>query len=285
MFDCAFKAFRGKRSIGYLAHLKMMAAAQPFISGAISKTVNLPSTATVEDFERIAMLAWKSGVKCLAMYRDGCKGVQPVKAKTMSTEAPGPAIAASPEAFGRGSQKKLPPVRRGVTWGVTLEGHKVYVRSGEYPDGTLGEVFVDISQDGSTLGGLMGSWARSISIGLQYGVPLEEYVKSHLFTRFEPHGIVGKHPTIRMAASLTDLVVRVLAVHYLKRADLQHVDGETGPEWRLPLSAATKEDAPPAPVSAPLSGEGPACPTCGTLTVRNATCFRCPMCGESLGCS
>lgn len=284
-----FATALGSEALPPEAHVRMLGAVQPFLSGGISKTVNLPASATVEDFERMGLLAWKEGVKCLALYRDGSKGVQPVRAVTSEARAiptrdERPEALAAPAGAPRGVQHKLPSVRRGITWAVTLDGHKLYIRSGEYPDGTLGEVFVDIAQDGSTLGGMMCTWARSLSIGLQYGVPLEEYVKSHLFTRYEPSGPVRKHPTIRFSSSLTDLVIRVLAVYYLKRTDLQHVEGASGPV-RLEDGAVIVSPPAAVPPSEEPLGQGPPCPTCGTLTVRNAVCFRCPNCGESLGCS
>ena len=337
VFDAALPAGPSNRSIRPEGHILMMAAVQPFLSGAISKTINLPQSATPEDVARYYRMGWTEGLKALAIYRDGCKGAQPVTTKAAPVPAssnygpallrkiePGETVAreevVAPEGtetdilkalaasagrsmvgdppFKRG-QRKLPKERRGTTWALKLDEHKLYVRSGEYPDGTPGEIFIDLAKEGSTLGGLAGMWAKAVSLCLQYGVPLEELVETFTYTRFEPWGRVLNHPTIKTATSIADLVMRVLAVRYLGRTDLQHVQPDAlesdlipppthaaSPEAATPSAVASSPPptaAPPAPARAP--GDGPPCPQCGTITRRTGTCHACPQCGTSLGCS
>ena len=181
-----------------------------------------------------------------------------------------------------GQRHKLPTVRRGLTWAVNLDGHKIYIRSGEFEDGALGEVFVDLGKQGSTLGGLVGMWAKALSLGLQYGVPLATFVEAFTFTRFEPSGTVQKHDTIRRSTSIVDLVMRVLAVHYLKRTDLQHVQGEV--EEEAPQRAQVITLLSPSAQVAMQSNDSPACRVCGTIMVRTGACYTCPSCGASGGC-
>lgn len=278
------------------AHLEMMAAVQPFLSGAISKTVNMPRGTTPEDVAATYMKGWKLGLKAVAIYRDGSKESQPVSTKqgvddvvkqltevmalsaepdvrkAVETMA---ALAAKPGAVRVATQRKLPRERDGKTWDITLDGHPLYIRSGVYEDGGLGEVFVTIAKEGSTLGGMYGMWAQAVSIGLQYGVPLAKFIKAFTYTKFEPSGPVAGHATIRRATSLVDLTMRVLGVKYAGRTDLQHVQ-EEGEE----LERHSEPPAAPVYVS-----DAPLCPVCGTLTQRNGACHRCPQCGESLGCS
>ena len=273
IFDTAYPSGKGVRSLTTKDHLLMMAAVQPFLSGAISKTCNLPFTATVDDIADTYMEGWKLGLKAVAVYRDGSKGVQAVETKKGEEK---PKEAKEGPAFKR-TQRKLPPVRRGLTWAVVLDGHKIYITSGEYEDGTLGEIFLNIAREGSTLGGLCGVWAKTVSQGLQYGVPLEEFVESFTHTRFEPMGMVGKHPSIKLATSIVDLVMRVLAVHYLKRTDLQHIqEGAMDPNT-MPAVIVSKPTQ--------SHGDGPPCTQCGNITYRNGSCYRCHACGTSMGCS
>jgi ribonucleoside-diphosphate reductase alpha chain len=297
VFDTAFPAHGdpSARSLSPMAHVLMVAAVQPFLSGAVSKTINLPASATVADIEEIHMLAWRMGLKAVAIYRDGSKGAQPVKTKAEG-EPDRSVVDAVKRAFAQAGlvvtpdpvfkhfQRKLPKVRRGVTWALKLDEHKIYIRSGEYEDGTLGEIFVDLAKEGSTLGGLVGMWSKAISLALQYGTPLDELIETFTYTRFEPFGRVLNHPTIRSATSIVDLVMRTLAVHYLGRTDLQHVQPEAleGGQIPPPTHPATPTQA---TGLTPSSGDGPPCPVCGTITQRNGVCHRCPKCGESLGCS
>lgn len=319
IFDTALPCGPDKRVIRADAHVLMMAAVQPFLSGAISKTVNLPADATVEDVERVYMEGWRLGLKAVALYRDGCKQSQPVSVEKVTkavsdlnaaaedlknaTETLSGAVTHSQldALIGHGVshmtepvvtsvsalpqlQRKLPNVRRGYTFSLTLGGHKLFLRTGEYADGTLGEIFVDVAKEGSTLGGIMESWAICFSLGLQYGVPLGRLVEQYLHTQFEPSGHVGKHPTIRRASSIVDLVVRVLGVAYLGRTDLQHMQTEEAPP--APAAAAAFVTPVQPSYNPPAhSVEGKTCPVCGHLAVRNGNCHRCLNCGESLGCS
>lgn len=289
VFDTAIPCGVDGRYLSVDAHLEMMAAVQPFLSGAISKTVNMPRGTTPEDVAATYMKGWKLGLKAVAIYRDGSKESQPVSTKQGEDKAAKvdeilpsvPALLESPPF--KHTQRKLPKERRGITWALKLDDHKIYIRSGEYDDGTLGEVFVDIAKEGSTLGGLYGMWAKAVSLGLQYGVPLAEFVETFIHTKFEPNGGVKNHPTIKRSTSLVDLTMRVLGVRYAGRKDLQHVQddvldlGEI-PPTHLDTTAYT------APTRSYVS-DAPLCPVCGTLTQRNGACHRCPQCGESLGCS
>lgn len=278
VFDTALAPTPGGRVISARGHIAMMAAVQPFLSGAISKTVNLPNDTTPEQIGDFYEDAWGMGIKALAVYRDGCKNSQPVTTKAKGEDSK--QASKSPLVFEEfsveppareGQRHKLPTVRRGLTWAVNLDGHKIYIRSGEFADGALGEVFVDLAKQGSTLGGLVGMWAKALSLGLQYGVPLETFVEAFTFTRFEPSGTVQKHDTIRRATSIVDLVMRVLAVHYLNRQDLQHVQGEEAEVSEPVVSARPTSDAPP-------------CSVCGTIMRRTGACYTCPSCGASGGC-
>ncbi len=274
VFDCASPCGRtGTRSLSVKAHIHMMAAAQPFISGAISKTINMPNSATVEDCKESYMLSWKLALKANALYRDGSKLSQPLNAQLLDEEddladddlaeadataattaetpvakpAPTPLVeqpaaaqaatlarkaaeqamshvaGAQMRAGGRGDRSKLPDRRKGYTQKAIVGGHKVYLRTGEYEDGTIGEIFIDMHKEGAAFRSLMNNFAISISLGMQYGVPLEEYVEAFTFTRFEPAGLVQGNDSIKNATSILDYVFRELAVSYLGRHDLGHV--------------------------------------------------------------
>lgn len=248
VFDCANPCGRiGKRYLSVESHIRMMAAAQPFISGAISKTINMPNDATVEDCKAAYLLSWRLALKANALYRDGSKLSQPLNAALVSDDdeeadeglealiqAPAAAKAALAaekiverviERVERiRSREKLPARRKGYTQKAVVGGHKVYLRTGEYDDGRLGEIFIDMHKEGATFRSLMNNFAIAISLGLQYGVPLEEYVEAFTFTRFEPAGFVQGNDAIKNATSLLDYVFRELAVSYLGRADLAHVN-------------------------------------------------------------
>jgi len=231
VFDCANRCGRkGKRFIAPLGHVKMMAAAQPFLSGAISKTVNLPTSITAEEIERIYQEGWKRGLKALAVYRDGSKVLQPLSdgAKKEKKQA---AEATSPEEMADLwrtvlQRKRLPKKRIGFTQEARVGGQKVYLRTGEYDDGRLGEVFIDMHKEGAAFRSLMNCFAIAVSLGLQYGVPLEEYVECFTFTRFEPQGGVQDHPNIKYATSVIDYLFRVLGLEYLGRTDFVQVKPE-----------------------------------------------------------
>jgi ribonucleoside-diphosphate reductase alpha chain len=244
VFDCASPCGkRGKRALSWKSHIHMLAAAQPFISGAISKTVNMPNLATVAECREAYMLSWKLGLKANALYRDGSKLSQPLSAQLLSDDGEdADAIAAAPQ--GRrahivaeriveriiervrltAEREKLPNRRKGYTQKAVVGGHKVYLRTGEFEDGRLGEIFIDMHKEGAAFRSLMNNFAIAISLGLQYGVPLEEYVEAFTFTRFEPAGLVQGNEAIKNATSILDYIFRELAVSYLDRSDLAHVD-------------------------------------------------------------
>ena len=238
IFDCANRCGRyGKRFIAADAHIRMMSVAQPFISGAISKTINMPAEASVEDVKRSYLLSWRLGLKAIALYRDGSKLSQPLSAtwalEDVDEEELPLAGSASPEEAAErivlrylARRHRLPHRRGGYTQKAIVGAHKVYLRTGEYVDGQLGEVFIDMHKEGAAFRSLMNSFAIAVSLGLQYGVPLEEFVEAFVFSRFEPNGIVEGNDRIKMATSVIDYIFRELAVTYLGRNDLAHVQEE-----------------------------------------------------------
>ncbi len=244
VFDCANVCGRiGKRFLSVNSHIKMMAAAQSFISGAISKTINMPNDASIEDCSDAYMLSWQLGIKANALYRDGSKLSQPLNSALLDeddinedqdnttneqdiTKRTSEVVEKIVEKFVRAERDKLPHRRKGYTQKATVGGHKVYLRTGEYENGKLGEIFVDMHKEGAAFRSLMNNFAIAVSIGLQYGVPLEEFVEAFTFTRFEPQGMVTGNDTIKMSTSILDYIFRELAISYLDRNDLGHV----GPE-------------------------------------------------------
>jgi ribonucleoside-diphosphate reductase alpha chain len=243
IFDCANPCGRiGKRFLSAESHIRMMAAAQPFISGAISKTINMPNAASVDDCKNAYMLSWELGLKANALYRDGSKLSQPLSAAVLGDDAEeieeiveAPAAARAPIVAERiveriiervvvnAGRRRLPNRRKGYTQKAIVGDHKVYLRTGEYEDGKLGEIFIDMHKEGAAFRSLMNNFAISISIGLQYGVPLEEFVEAFTFTRFEPSGMVEGNDAIKMATSVLDYIFRELAISYIGRNDLAHV--------------------------------------------------------------
>jgi ribonucleoside-diphosphate reductase alpha chain len=239
IFDCASPCGRiGRRSLSAQSHIEMMAAAQPFITGAISKTINMPNSATVTECQDAYMASWKLGVKAMALYRDGSKLSQPLQATVLDDVelidevVDAPAAVAAPLLAERivervverqNERRRLPDRRKGYTQKAIVGGHKVYLRTGEYEDGSLGEIFIDMHKEGAAFRSLMNNFAIAISIGLQYGVPLEEYVEAFTFTRFEPSGIVEGNEAIKMSTSVLDYLFREVAISYLSRDDLAHV--------------------------------------------------------------
>jgi ribonucleoside-diphosphate reductase alpha chain len=355
VFDCANKCGKkGERFIHAHGHIRMMAATQPFISGAISKTINLPHEAIVEEIADSYLLSWKLGLKACALYRDGSKLSQPLSNKSdkkkKAGEAESASIASAPEStivdmakltideLLEEVQKRvqaspdtklkrklativerrtLPAKRRGFTQKAKINGQTVFLRTGEYADGTVGEIFIDMAKEGATMRSMLNCFAISISIGLQYGVPLEEFVEKFVFTRFEPAGFV-EHPNIKSTTSIVDFIFRALGYEYLNRTDLVHVLDKpellnTGTEeWDEPVkqpelsnlrivaaAAATtatavkarngaKENASMDAVSVAarsMQSDAPSCNTCGHITVRSGTCYKCLNCGNSMGCS
>jgi ribonucleoside-diphosphate reductase alpha chain len=247
VFDCANPCGKvGKRYLSVESHIRMMAASQPFISGAISKTINMPNDATVEDCKSAYLLSWKLALKANALYRDGSKLSQPLNAQLISDEEDEddgvdafmekPMAARTTQLAERVVEKivervtvlrereKMPDRRKGYTQKAVVGGHKVYLRTGEYDDGRLGEIFIDMHKEGAALRSFINNFAIAVSLGLQYGVPLEEYVDAFTFTRFEPAGPVQGNDSIKYATSILDYVFRELAVSYMSRFDLAHVD-------------------------------------------------------------
>jgi len=250
IFDCANRCGRiGQRFIPVDAHIRMMAAAQPFISGAISKTINMPSDATLEDVKAAYMFAWKSMVKAVALYRDGSKLSQPLNASSDSGKGAeaAPSVATVAEKVAERvlvrylhKRRSLPARRGGYTQKAIIGGHKLYLRTGEYEDGTLGEIFLDMHKEGAAFRSLMNNFAIAISLGLQHGVPLEEFVEAFVFTRFEPNGPVKLNDRIKMATSIIDYIFRELAITYLERKDLAQVQ-----EDDLRMDSMKKDDQDP----------------------------------------
>jgi ribonucleoside-diphosphate reductase alpha chain len=237
VFDTATPSGKiGKRSIPWTAHIGMMAAVQPFVSGAISKTINMPNSANYEDVKGAYMLSWKNGLKAVALYRDGSKLSQPLSSGTdpladtiLKVERGLDAISVSADSRKsaiRGIRKLLPSRRMGYTQKAKFGGHSIFIRTGEYEDGSLGEIFLDMAKEGAAFRSLLNGFAITISLGLQYGVPLEEYVDAFVFSKFEPNGVVQGHDYVKMTTSVLDYIFRDLAISYLKRSDLAQVKQE-----------------------------------------------------------
>jgi ribonucleoside-diphosphate reductase alpha chain len=370
VFDCANKCGKkGQRYIHAHGHIRMMAAAQPFISGAISKTINLPNEATVEEIADAYMLSWELGLKACALYRDGSKLSQPLSNKSDKKKKPEAAsqkseqekpevrnqkpeieshivdlgkltidelldevqkrVQSSPDTKLKRKlasiveRRSLPAKRRGFTQKAKINGQAIFLRTGEYSDGTLGEIFIDMAKEGATMRSMLNCFAISISIGLQYGVPLEEFVDKFAFTRFDPAGFV-EHPNIKSTTSIVDFIFRALGYEYLGRTDLVHVLDKpevlnTGTDdWDEVPSGLEYAKAPELssvrvlssqngmqPVKAQratalktesgldavnaaaksMQSDAPACNVCGHITVRSGTCYKCLNCGNSMGCS
>jgi ribonucleoside-diphosphate reductase alpha chain len=272
VFDCANKCGDGERYLSATAHIQMMAAVQPFLSGAISKTVNLPAETTIEDIEKIYFEAWRAGLKAVAVYRDGSKNSQPLN----SAPAEKPSVPAAVQ----NRRRLLPPKRIGYTIESRVGGHQVYLRTGDFADGTLGEIFIDMHKEGATTRSLLNCFAIAVSLGLQYGVPLNEFVRKFVFTRFEPQGIVD-HANVKQATSIVDYIFRILALEYLK--DDQYAQVKTGAEAPRPASTGSPDDLTQQLEN--MMGDSPMCSDCGHITVRNGSCYRCLNCGTSMGCS
>lgn len=357
VFDCANKCGKkGQRFIHAHGHIRMMAAAQPFISGAISKTINLPNEATVEEIADSYMLSWQLGLKACALYRDGSKLSQPLSNKSDKKKKAGEPeetkqetiesnivdmakltieelldevtkrVQASPDTKLKRKlasiveRRALPAKRRGFTQKAKINGQTIFLRTGEYADQTLGEIFIDMAKEGATMRSMLNCFAIAVSIGLQYGVPLEEYVEKFVFTKFDPAGFV-EHPNIKSSTSIVDFIFRALGYEYLNRTDLVHVLDKPevmnagNEDWDLPTEGSADK-----PVKQPelssirvvassqpviskaqkaanagldavtvaaksMQSDAPACNTCGHITIRSGTCYKCLNCGNSMGCS
>ncbi len=288
VFDCAFKPVNGTRSIRYMGHIKMMAAVQPFLSGAISKTVNLPTEATVEDIEQAYIEAWKLGLKAVAVYRDGSKRTQPLSTKKDEGKSAGSLGKEEKAAMStRVIRRRLPDERNAVTHKFSISGHEGYITVGLYEDGTPGELFITMSKEGSTISGLMDGFATGISLALQYGVPLKVLVDKFSHMRFEPSGFTN-NKDVPIAKSVLDYIFRWMGLKFLPREEQPAsviVDSiaaepkvEQKTEFNISLEQAEKKvfqeqaDAPP-------------CHECGSIMIRSGSCYKCLNCGETSGCS
>jgi ribonucleoside-diphosphate reductase alpha chain len=316
VFDCSFKPSKGTRSIHYMGHLKMMAAAQPFISGAISKTVNLPSTATVDDVSETYIQAWKLGLKAVAVYRDGCKQAQPLSsagsktANSTKDDAARNAAAASHahieednlEAPPRAVRHKLKEERMSITHKFNIGGHEGYIIVGLYPNGEPGEIFIKMAKEGSTVSGLMDSFALAVSISLQHGVPLKLFCEKFAHTRFEPSGW-SNNPDIGFAKSIMDYIFRWLQLRFMT-GQQQFLFENLRPKQQGAPEGTSSLDSTSAPLGTEnrelrtgsihaadaLSelidmGDAPSCHVCGSIMVRNGSCYKCMSCGSTSGCS
>ena len=284
VFDCAFRARNGQRSIHWMGHIRMMGAVQPFLSGAISKTVNMPEDATAEDIVRAYMEGWKLGLKALAVYRDGSKRTQPLNAgqdqEVESTEAE--VQVAGPQ------RRKLPDERQSLTHKFSIAGHEGYLTVGSYEEGAPGEIFLRMAKEGSTVSGLMDTIAKMTSLALQYGVPLEKLVDQFSHTRFEPSGFTN-NPEIPIAKSVTDYVFRYLGTRFLKEEEEE--SGADAPEEApasvvaLPRVAVAGGSELPKNTSFVNQADAPSCMDCGSIMTRNGACYKCSNCGSTSGCS
>ncbi len=292
VFDCAFKPANGSRSIQYMGHVKMMGAVQPFISGAISKTINMPTDATVEEIMHAYMESWKLGLKAVAIYRDGSKRTQPLNTAKDKDDAKAGTVE-SKEA--RPLRRRLADERRSITHKFDIAGHEGYIIAGMYEDGQPGEIFITMSKEGSTISGLMDSFATAISIALQYGVPLRGLVDKFSHMRFEPSGFT-KNPDIPMAKSIMDYIFRWLASKFLDGDAQQEVgivkqeaDEETPLKKVVSIAShPPRGGAPVATISSVTSlyqQDAPPCPDCGAIMIRSGACYKCMNCGAVSGCS
>ena len=295
VFDCAVQAPGGNRAIHYMGHVKMMAAVQPFLTGAISKTVNMPKESTVEEIMNTYVEAWKLGLKSIAIYRDGSKRTQPLNTSNGGTKSSTSSQPGEPGEIARPIQHKLPVERRAITHKFSIAGHEGYITVGMYDDGSPGEIFINMSKEGSAVSGLMDAFARAISYALQYGVPLEVLVDKFAHTRFEPSGFTG-NDRIPYAKSITDYLFRWLASKFLS-PDQQARAGVVDDGMSFgKTTESPKETAQDAVFSEPTAGgktsepprlfdDAPPCSTCGSIMVRNGSCYKCLNCGTTSGCS
>jgi len=300
VFDCSLAPAGGGRSISWTGHVKMMAAAQPFLSGAISKTINMPEESTVEDIMDAYVDSWKKGLKAVAIYRDNSKRSQPLSAagKKKDETKVEAAAAIEPvqrELFGRREREKLPVERASVTHKFSVGGHEGYITVGMYQDGRPGEIFIKMSKEGSTLSGVMDGLALTVSLGLQYGVPLKVFVDKLLNTRFEPSGITP-NPNIRFVSSVLDYIARWLGGRFIS-SDYLKLNSAVSVENAGVAAAAAALPAMMPPVTDPLPQEtsasrprdahegAPTCSECGMLMVPNGACYKCENCGSTSGCS
>jgi ribonucleoside-diphosphate reductase alpha chain len=290
VFDTSIKTQGSKRAIHHMAHITMMAAVQPFISGAISKTVNMPEDSTIDDITDAYIRAWELGVKAVAIYRDNSKRLQPLNTKDSSKEKFELDIEAAADKYDIPTgpiRRRLPDTRLSKTHKFEVDGHEGYITVGMYEDGSPGEVFIQMSKQGSTLGGVMDSLAVLTSISLQYGVPLSVLVRKFIHTKFEPSGYTI-NPKIRIASSIIDYIFRWLALEFLPEDERPEImdylekDSEKS-DW--------VDDDHPVSHNIPSSddnvvlGDNKICSQCGAIAVRSGSCYACPECGTTSGCS
>ncbi len=297
VFDCAFKPARGSRFIHYMGHLKMIGATQPFISGAISKTINVPTDATVEDVERAYLDAWRLGAKAVSIYRDGSKRTQPLNTARQAEDG---TVATADQPV----RRKLPDERRAITHKFDIAGHEGYITVGLFDDGAPGEIFLVMAKEGSTISGFADAFAQAISYSLQYGVPLQVLVDKFSHQRFEPAGLT-KNPDVRVAKSIVDYVFRWMATKFLSDEAQYHAgvnrreeSGEDGAaEEQLTLNDAVARlaagdsggpvgpEGHAAPYAIQNDQDAPPCSTCGAIMIRNGACYKCVNCGATSGCA
>jgi ribonucleoside-diphosphate reductase alpha chain len=292
VFDCAFKAAEGQRSIHYMGHIKMMGATQPFISGAISKTVNVPKEATVDEIRQAYLESWKLGAKAISIYRDGSKRTQPLntsKDKSVDVKAVAEAAVA---AMKQPIRRKLPDERQSITHKFDIAGHEGYITVGLFDDGQPGEIFLVMAKEGSTISGFADAFAQAISYALQYGVPLQVLVDKFSHARFEPSGMT-RNPEVRFAKSIVDYIFRWMATKFLsKQAQFDagvNVAEPSQPELGAvdqPVAAAKAEPKAGFAGAAIQSQEdAPPCSTCGSIMIRSGSCYKCANCGTTSGCA
>ena len=280
VFDCAFKPANGSRSIHHMGHLKMLGAVQPFVSGAISKTINMPEDSTPEEISEAYLEGWKMGLKAVAIYRDNCKRSQPLSTRKSSD------LKAVDEPDRSARRRKLPDERQALTHKFSINGHEGYLTVGLYEDGQPGEIFLVMAKEGSTISGLMDAFATAVSIALQYGVPLPTLVDKFSHTRFEPSGFTN-NPEIPIAKSMMDYIFRWLASKFLNREDQQAAGVVLRDEEVAAEPAEPKADggSGPSKVAFLYQQDAPSCHDCGSIMVRNGTCYKCLNCGSTSGCS
>jgi ribonucleoside-diphosphate reductase alpha chain len=312
VFDCAFKALKGERSIHYMGHIRMMGATQPFISGAISKTVNVPREATVEDIEKAYVESWRLGAKAISIYRDGSKRTQPLntsKAGVADTrnnvaagQTPTEIVKEVVKIIETPKRRKLPDERASITHKFEIAGHEGYITVGMFDDGQPGEIFLTMAKEGSTISGFADAFAQAISYALQYGVPLPVLVDKFSHARFEPSGMT-KNPEVRFAKSIVDYIFRWMATKFLSpeaqfKAGVNMKEPEAAPAVEA-KAAAPVAAAPAAPKAAPAAEsrqsfagaamrnqeDAPPCTTCGSIMIRSGSCYKCANCGTTSGCA
>jgi ribonucleoside-diphosphate reductase alpha chain len=293
VFDCAFKPAKGQRSIHYLGHIRMMGSVQPFISGAISKTVNVPKDASVEDITQAYIEAWRLGVKAISIYRDGSKRTQPLstsKDRAVTSAEIAKVVVQQP------IRRKLPDERRAITHKFEIAGHEGYITVGLYEDNMPGEIFLVMAKEGSTISGFADAFAQAVSYALQYGVPLQALVDKFSHVRFEPSGMT-RNPQIRFAKSIVDYVFRWMATKFLSTeqqfwAGVNSLEGNDHHEWpeQLKLAPVASEPAAErdgASLHAAIQNQedAPPCTICGAIMVRSGSCYKCVNCGSTSGCA